>query len=301
MSNQLEAVGDIQQSLPIFYVYKLTFKSGKTYVGQHLQRKINDNYVTSSVYFKRYSNIDPIIKREVLIYVNDQETLNIMETICIIADKAENKNNVNGNLGGWVIKYNPTPCPEWKKQYLSELYKNRYFSPETRKKISDKAKGRVPSNKGTKTGKHSWNYGLKTGPMSDEAKKKMSEAQKRIQHHKHTEDTKNKIGIASSNSYKTSDKKRQALNHKGKHVYNNGTEQIMSFTCPPGFKPGRLMQKQSLPDVDNIETTNHNSKRILCVETNTIFPNATSTGVKKAGDCANGHRETAGGYHWRWA
>ena len=34
---------------PLYYVYKLTFESGKTYVGLHIQRKLNDNYMQSTV------------------------------------------------------------------------------------------------------------------------------------------------------------------------------------------------------------------------------------------------------------
>lgn len=300
MSNQLEQIVDTQQNLPLFYVYKITFFSGKTYIGQHLQRRLNDKYITSSVYFKLYGNIDPIKKREILIYVKDQETLNVMETLCILADKVENKNNVNGNLGGWIMKYNPTPCPEWKKQYLSKLYKGRYVSPETRKKLSEKANGRIPKNKGKKTGKHSWNYGLKLGPMSKESREKMSKARKGKPSYSRTKETLYKQSLASSNAYKTSEKKRNALYHKGKHIYNNGIKQIMSFNCPPGFVPGRLTKQQQLPNPNFSKPLGNGSKPILCVETNTIYPNASSTGISKAGDCANGNRKTAGGYHWKW-
>lgn len=37
-----------------FYIYKITFESGRTYIGQHTQRKQNDKYITSSVYYKRH-------------------------------------------------------------------------------------------------------------------------------------------------------------------------------------------------------------------------------------------------------
>ena len=32
-----------------YYIYKITFQSGRTYIGQHTERKANDKYVTSSV------------------------------------------------------------------------------------------------------------------------------------------------------------------------------------------------------------------------------------------------------------
>lgn len=298
MSNQL-AISPNSEQFPKFYIYKITFASGRTYVGQHTQRKSNDTYITSSVYFKKYGNNDPIVSRDILIYVKDFETLNIMETICILMDKASNTNNVNGNLGGWVIKFNPTPCPDWKKQYLSELYKNRYFSPETRKKISDKAKGRPAHNKGKKTGKPSWNSGKKgLFHWTDEQKLKMSKKRKGIKRGSMSDDTKRKVGIASSNAYKTSDKKRQALNHKGQHVYNNGTKQIVADVCPDGYVEGRLISKVQLsPKVCN---DNPGNKPVRCIETGIIFQNCSCIGIQHVGDAANGKRKTAGGYHWEW-
>jgi D-hexose-6-phosphate mutarotase len=48
------------------------------------------------------------------------------------------------------------------------------------------------------------------------------------------------------------------------------------------------------------------SKRVLCVETNTIYKSATEvyrmTGISQQGVSAvcNGQRKTAGGYHWEF-
>lgn len=47
-------------------------------------------------------------------------------------------------------------------------------------------------------------------------------------------------------------------------------------------------------------------KKVLCVETNIIYPSATEAyrqtkvNNKNIGACCNGRRETAGGYHWKW-
>lgn len=136
MSNQ------ISFNLPKYYIYKLYFKSGKTYIGQHTQRKKNDKYVTSSTYYKRHKEDDPLEKREIILEVKDLETLNIMETICIMQDKAENgKQNVNGNLGGYVSWKIMEWTPERRKK-VSEAHKGKKVSEETRKKLSERNKGK---------------------------------------------------------------------------------------------------------------------------------------------------------------
>ena len=48
------------------YIYKLTFKSGATYIGQHVQRRMYDDYISSSSYMKKKSN-DPVVSRDIYI------------------------------------------------------------------------------------------------------------------------------------------------------------------------------------------------------------------------------------------
>lgn len=92
------------------YIYKLTLESGKTYVGQRTYKSnesaITDNYRGSSTYMKEHKE-DKIIKREILIEnIKDQETLNFLETWCILSEKAYNhENNINGTLGGFIYRY----------------------------------------------------------------------------------------------------------------------------------------------------------------------------------------------------
>ena len=85
-----------------YQIYKVTFEDGKTYVGQHKHNKndSNDDYITSSTYYKEGHKVS---KKEILLDCKDEITMDIMETICILGDKAENgNNNVNGNLGGMM-------------------------------------------------------------------------------------------------------------------------------------------------------------------------------------------------------
>ena len=81
-----------------YYIYKVTFEDGSTYVGSHIQNKENDSYITSSKYAKKH----PIKDREILIWLDDPITMNIMETICIIEDRQSSIRNVNGNKGNYA-------------------------------------------------------------------------------------------------------------------------------------------------------------------------------------------------------
>ena len=68
---------------PVYSVYKLTFQSGRTYIGFHKQTKVEDNYVTSSSYYKKNPN-DKLISREILI-----ETLEAQMTLAVNAHLAD--------------------------------------------------------------------------------------------------------------------------------------------------------------------------------------------------------------------
>lgn len=97
MSNQLVT--------PVFYVYKLTFQSGNSYVGFHKQKKLNDNYITSSSYYKKHPE-DRIISRDILFQTDNEHKASFIETWCILSDKAYNpKSNVNYNLGNFFHKF----------------------------------------------------------------------------------------------------------------------------------------------------------------------------------------------------
>lgn len=50
-----------------FYIYKLIFKSGSTYIGEHLEKVPNDGYITSSKYYKENKSVDPLVERKILI------------------------------------------------------------------------------------------------------------------------------------------------------------------------------------------------------------------------------------------
>ena len=95
----------------IRYIYKITFESGKTYIGQ---RKYNgdklseDKYLGSSTYAKNNSQ-DKIVNKEILISGEfDVFTLNLLETDSIIFEKLLRGDDcVNGTFGGLNYNYLP--------------------------------------------------------------------------------------------------------------------------------------------------------------------------------------------------
>lgn len=167
-----------------YYIYKLTFNSGATYIGQHTEKVENDGYVSSSVYMQRHPE-DELVNREILIEVKDKETLDIMETLCIRADKCSNPKNVNGTMGNWHFRFTFSGCKhsEKKKKYTSEFFKQKWGEKEFRNEMIAKHTGRKNTEETkqlmSKSAKASW---------TEERKKKASESGNYS--HPHNEETK---------------------------------------------------------------------------------------------------------------
>lgn len=178
---------------PIFYVYKLTFKSGKTYIGSHKQIKEQDGYITSSSYYLRHHNEDPLIKREILIEVENEYQMDFLETWCILSDKAYNKkDNVNYNLGNFFHRFSTAYRTEEEKQAITEKWKLTMSrkTPEERRATVEKYKltmslksdkeladihYRMGRNKEGNTHKSKWWSSLSESEK-EETKRKMSKA-----------------------------------------------------------------------------------------------------------------------------
>lgn len=117
---------------PRFYIYKITLETGETYIGSHIEYKENDGYICSSKYIERHPELK-IKSREILFYLPSLEQMNIMETICIISDKCNSDNNVNGNYGNWMYNFHSNlDCP-WNKG----LKMSKEFSEMMSKKLSE--------------------------------------------------------------------------------------------------------------------------------------------------------------------
>lgn len=165
-----------------YYIYKLTFASGATYIGQHTEKRDQDGYISSSSYLKNHPE-DILTDREILLYVKDKETLDIMETLCIRADKCSNPKNVNKNFGNWHYAYCFTGqkhSEETKKKIGEGHYK---AGSDVAKKVGDKNRGRKNSDETkalmSKSAKESW---------TDERRKSAIESGNYS--HEHSEETK---------------------------------------------------------------------------------------------------------------
>lgn len=203
-----------------YYIYKLTFKSGATYIGQHIEKTKEDGYISSSSYMSQHPE-DPIVSRDILVEVKDKSTLDIMETLCIRADKADNTKNVNKNFGNWDYKF---------------CFKGFHHSDKTKTLLSNahyKAGSDIAKNIGDK------NRGRKN---TEETKQLMSESAKASW----TEERKKKASESGNYSHLHKEETKKLLSEmkKGQIWINNGVEEKLvkdtSKYLSNGWRIGKL-------------------------------------------------------------
>ena len=149
----------------MFYIYRITnLINGKTYIGQHKYKDLNDDYMGSGKCLKRAQAKYGIenFKKDILVFgIVKKSFIDLLEKEYIKFYRSIGKaeyNIADGGEGG-----NGLHSEETRKK-ISEACKGKKRSEETRKKVSEARKGKPTWNKG----KH-W---------SEEARKKMSEAHK---------------------------------------------------------------------------------------------------------------------------
>lgn len=236
-----------------YYIYKLTFSSGATYIGQHKEVR-KDNYVTSSSYYKNHPE-DALLSREILIYTDTQDKANFLESFLIMNDKAYNKNNVNYNYGGLFMKF------------VGPTFKNRFHSREAKEKQSKAHKDRILVYKDdldkaylaiSKNDLQKYlDLGYKRGrkPMPMESKLKMKESAK-IRYKNNIEHMKLVSSLGGKSSSGTKGKKlSEETKHKmslarqgrkinsGKTWYTDGVNNKICFECPEGYHLGFTKKK----------------------------------------------------------
>lgn len=134
----------------MYYIYRTTnLVNGKTYIGMHKYKKLNDKYMGSGKLIKqafhKYGK-DNFTKTVIHSSIETKEMADNLEKYWIsyerLCGKAE-YNIAEGGQGGCIV-----PISEETKRKISEANRGKKRSEEAKKKISEAGKGRTPWNKG---------------------------------------------------------------------------------------------------------------------------------------------------------
>lgn len=169
----------------MYYIYRVTnLVNGKTYIGQHKYKKLDDYYMGSGkLLIKAYKKYGKENFEKEILYSNIQykETADDMERYAIAKERSLGKAEYNlADGGGGISGYHFHLSEETKKK-MSEFWKGRYFSDETKKRISDAKKGKHHTEETKKKMSESHKGqipGNKGKHLSEELKKKLSESHK---------------------------------------------------------------------------------------------------------------------------
>lgn len=203
----------------MYYIYKITNRiNGKTYIGQHKYKKLNDNYMGSGKLIRRAQKkygMENFEKEILYSRIQYKETVDDMERFAIAKERALGKAEYNitdggqgGNLGEEVNK---------KLRGENNPFYGKHHSDKTRRKLSEARKGK------------------KFGHLSEATKRKISEGNKG----KHFSEER-KRNISESLKGHTPWNKGKKTGSNGTHWYNNGEVNVKAKECPEGFVKGRL-------------------------------------------------------------
>ena len=117
----------------MYYIYRITnLINGKTYIGQHKYKKLDDSYMGSGVYLAKAKNKYGIenFKKEILYSrIQYRETADDVERFAIAKERAIGKAEYNIADGG---QGRATPISEETKRKISEAHKGKKMSEESR-------------------------------------------------------------------------------------------------------------------------------------------------------------------------
>lgn len=171
----------------MYYIYKITNKiNGKTYIGQHKYKKLDDSYMGSGKLlwqaYRKYGFEN--FKKDILVFnISRREHADFLEKTFISAERekvgVENCYNITNGGEGFHGQHT-----EEAKRRMSEAQKGKHLSEETKKKISEGNKGKHISEEQKKKisealkGKPGTSSGMKGKHHTEEARRKNSEAHK---------------------------------------------------------------------------------------------------------------------------
>lgn len=183
----------------MYYIYRITnLINGKTYIGQHKYKELNDNYMGSGKLlhqaYKKYG-VENFKKEIICKNVQYKETIDNMEKFYIKKEREQNLNGCYNITDGGEGRFGP--CQEETKRKISEGNKGKHsVSEETRRKMSKTRKGKHLTEEHKKKlslvhcGENNGFYGK---CHSEETRRKISETLKGKKREHHSEETKRKI------------------------------------------------------------------------------------------------------------
>lgn len=130
----------------MYCIYKITnIINGKTYIGQHRYKYLNDSYMGSGIHIKRAIRKYGIENfRKEILYSNIQykETVDDMERFAITKERSIGKaeyNIADGGRGGWTKHswFKGKHHSEGTRKKMSEAHKGKQFSEEHKRKLSE--------------------------------------------------------------------------------------------------------------------------------------------------------------------
>ena len=184
----------------MFYtVYKITNKlSGKTYIGSHKTKKLDDGYMGSGKYLKRSIEKNGLenFEKQVLHVYDNPEAMFAKEAELVNEDYLSEGNTYNLKIGGeggfdYLNSINPSSkkLDSWRGKNLTEEHKHKISVSNKGKNVGNKnavgnktwygkkhSKETIEKMSLSKKGKTTWNKGV---PRSEETKRKISESLKR--------------------------------------------------------------------------------------------------------------------------
>lgn len=212
----------------MYCIYLIVNKiNGKTYVGQHKYKKLNDNYMGSGKILKqsiKKYGIENFEKEILYSRIQYKETADDMERFAIAKERAIGKaeyNIADGGQGGALNKGREF-SEEWKRN-ISEANKGKIVSDETRKKMSEANKGENNAMYGkhhSQESKRKMSLSRKGHNVSEETRMKISEGNKgKIV----SDETKRKLSeINKGKKHSEESIKKMSETHKGHTPWNKG-------------------------------------------------------------------------------